>query len=188
MRSNINNNAGDFPMSMTCERRVRNAKFNVIGISAGYHDSACCLLQDGVLLAAVQEERFSRVKNDKAFPRKAFRYCLDEAGITIADIDCIAYYEDPHLKLGRQLWMGMLPDVSASRQMSVVERALARQPQEIIRKSFGYEGPVEVVEHHVSHAGEQLLLFRIRRSGNFNRGRGRRVGGHHIWMGRRFPH
>ena len=64
---------------------------NIIGISAGYHDSACCLMQDGRVSAAVEEERFSRIKNDKAFPTAAFRYCLDHARLTIADIDCIAF-------------------------------------------------------------------------------------------------
>src|SRR5579859_1746197 len=90
-------------------RRAKSSQCNIMGISAGYHDSACCLLQDGNLVAAVQEERFSRIKNDKSFPRKAFRSCLEEAGLTIADVDCIAFYEDPCLKLGRQIWMGMVP-------------------------------------------------------------------------------
>src|SRR5688572_31554351 len=92
-------------------RRTKNGQMNVIGISSGYHDSACCLLQDGVLVAAVQEERFTRVKNDKSLPRHAFRHCLAAGGLTISDVDCIAYYEDPTLKLGRQLWMGLLPDL-----------------------------------------------------------------------------
>src|SRR6267142_1967763 len=85
------------------ERKVKKSQLNIIGISAGYHDSACCLMQNGILVAAVQEERFSRRVNDKAFPRRAFRYCLREGGLTIADIDCVSYYEDPCLKLGRQI-------------------------------------------------------------------------------------
>src|SRR5437016_7426967 len=145
-------------MSMSLQRRARSPKFNVIGISAGYHDSACCLLQDGVLVAAVQEERFSRVKNDKAFPRKAFRYCLKQGGLTLADVDCIAYYEDPCLKLGRQIWMGMLPDPSAGRRTSIMERVVSQQPQQIIRKLFGYEGPIEIVEHHLSHAASSYYF------------------------------
>src|SRR6185369_16300497 len=88
--------------------RKKNERLNIVGISAGYHDSACCLLQSGILTAAVQEERFSRVKNDKAFPRRALRYCLQQAGLTISDIDCIAYYEDPCRKLSRQIWMGFV--------------------------------------------------------------------------------
>jgi carbamoyltransferase len=134
------------------ERRPKKPGLNIIGVSAGYHDSACCLLQDGVLVAAVQEERFSRVKNDKAFPRKAFRYCLEAGGISIADVDSIAYYEDPTQKLGRQLWMGMMPGLPAERRDSIFDRMVKTQPQQVIRRLFGYEGPIEIVDHHLSHA------------------------------------
>src|SRR6201999_4358102 len=73
-------------------RPPKRRPLTVVGISGGYHDSAACLMQDGVLVAAVQEERFSRIKHDRSFPRRAFRYCLDQAGLTIANIDCLAYY------------------------------------------------------------------------------------------------
>jgi len=125
---------------------------NIIGISAGYHDSACCLLQDGALLAAVQEERYSRVKNDRALPRQAFRYCLREAGLSIADVDCVAFYEDPVLKLGRQIWMSLLPGLNAGRRESLRQRFLSPPPQDAIRLTLGYEGPIEIVDHHLSHA------------------------------------
>ncbi len=125
---------------------------NIIGISSGYHDSACCLLVDGVLVAAVQEERYSRVKNDRGMPRQAFRYCLREAGLSIADVDCVAFYEDPVLKLGRQIWMSLLPGLSAGRRKSFRQRLLNTSPQDAIRLTLGYEGPVEVVDHHLSHA------------------------------------
>jgi len=125
---------------------------NIIGISAGYHDSACCLLQDGALVAAVQEERYSRVKNDRALPRQAFRYCLREAGLSIADVDCVAFYEDPVLKLGRQIWMSLLPGLNAGRRESLRQRFLSPPPQDAIRLTLGYEGPIEIVDHHLSHA------------------------------------
>jgi len=131
---------------------------NIVGISAGYHDSACCLMQDGVLIAAAQEERFSRIKHDKSFPRRAFRYCLEQAGITIADIDCIAYYEDPCHKLGRQLWMGMMPNISASRRRAILDRLMRCQPQQVIRTMLGYEGPIEVTDHHLSHAASSYYF------------------------------
>ena len=67
---------------------------NVLGISAYYHDSSCCLLKDGKLVAAASEERFTRRKHDPDLPVQAFKYCLRESGLTLADIDCIAYYED----------------------------------------------------------------------------------------------
>lgn len=146
------------PHSIRLQCRPKDVRLNIIGISAGYHDSACSLLQDGVLVAAAQEERFSRMKNDKAFPAKAFKYCLEEGRISIADIHHVAFYEDPCLKLGRQLWMGMLPEIPAKRRESLINRAVSRQPQQIIRTLFGYEGPVEIVEHHLSHAASSYYF------------------------------
>ena len=139
-------------------RRPKSPHLNVIGISSGYHDSACCLLQDGVLVAAAQEERFTRIKNDKSTPRRAFRYCLQEGGLTIGDVDCIAYYEDPVLKLGRQIWMGLLPELPAERRESILGRMVKSSPQEVIRRVFGFEGPVEIVDHHLSHAASSYYF------------------------------
>lgn len=139
------------------ERRPKSPKLNIIGISSGYHDSACCLLQDGVLVAAVQEERFTRVKNDKSIPRRAFRYCLEAGGLTLSDIDCIAYYEDPCLKLGRQLWMGLLPDLPRERRESILGRLVKSPPQQVMRRVFGFRGPIEIVDHHLSHAASSFF-------------------------------
>ena len=75
----------------------------ILGISAYYHDSAACVLKDGMIMAAVQEERFTRIKNDAAFPENSIRYCLDFAGISLADVDHVAYYEKPFLKFERLL-------------------------------------------------------------------------------------
>ncbi len=131
---------------------------NIVGISCGYHDSACCLLQNGRIVAAAQEERFSRIKNDNSFPVAAFRYCLDQAAVSIADIACVAFYEDPAQKLARQLWMGMLPGVTQERRAAIERRALATHPLEEIRLVTGYEGPIEVVDHHLSHAGSAYFF------------------------------
>jgi carbamoyltransferase len=136
----------------TIARKAKGAILNIIGISAGYHDSACSLLVDGELIAAVQEERYSRLKNDPSLPRLSFRYCLREAKLSIADIDCVAFYEDPVLKLGRQVWMSIMPELSAGRRESLQQRLLGLSPQEAIRLTLGYEGPVEIVDHHLSHA------------------------------------
>lgn len=144
--------------SLTIQRKMQDDHLNIVGISSGYHDSACCILQRGVLLAAAQEERFSRVKNDKGFPQRAFRYCLKQAGLTIADVDCIAYYEDPDLKLARQIWMGLLPGVSAARRDSVLDRMADCRPQDTIRTVLGYEGPIEIVDHHLSHAASSYYF------------------------------
>jgi carbamoyltransferase len=141
---------GEGASATSCE--ARGEFVNIIGISFGYHDSACCLLQNGQVLAAAQEERFSRIKNDKSFPAAAFRYCLDQAALSIAGIGCIAYYEDPSQKLARQLWMGMLPGLSLDRRASIERRALGIHPQEEIRSVTGFDGRIEIVDHHLSHA------------------------------------
>lgn len=129
---------------------------NIIGLSMGYHDSACCLLRDGVLVAAVQEERFSRVKNDKAIPQSAFRYCLQRGGLTIDQVDCVAFYEDPCLKLGRQIWsvMDAPPQVRQElpQRAAILARLVGETPAELIRWTLGYEGRIEIIDHHLSHA------------------------------------
>ena len=131
---------------------------NIIGISFGYHDAACCLMQDGRLVAAAQEERFTRIKNDKSFPAGAFRYCLDEARLTIADIDCVGFYEDPTLKLGRQIWMGLLPGISQERRATIQGKTLWTRPETEIRLLTGYGGPIEIVDHHLSHAASAFYF------------------------------
>jgi carbamoyltransferase len=146
------------PAGARLEQRPKKARLNIVGISAGYHDSSACLLQDGVLVAAAQEERFTRVKNDKSFPRRAFRYCLREAGLAISDVDCVAYYEDPCRKLGRQIWMGMMPDLPPERRESILERLVTSQPQEQIRTRLGYDGPIEISDHHLSHAASSYYF------------------------------
>ena len=75
----------------------------ILGISCFYHDSAACLIQDGEIISAAQEERFTRIKHDSSFPINGIQYCLKAAGITIDDLDYISYYEKPHLKLERIL-------------------------------------------------------------------------------------
>jgi carbamoyltransferase len=125
---------------------------NIVGISAYYHDSACCLLQDGVLKAAAQQERFSRRKHDASTPKDAFRYCLRAADLSIRDVDCIAYYEDPTKKLGRQL----ASDVSAQQLERLWRRA--KLPELEIREVLGYEGPIEVVDHHQAHAASAFAF------------------------------
>lgn len=125
---------------------------NVIGISANYHDAACCLLRDGQLVAAAQEERFTRVKNDPAIPAQAFRYCLAQAGLSIADIHCLAYYENPRKKASRQIWMSMLPELSEQRRTRLLDRLGRPSPLDELRGVLGYEGEIEVMDHHRAHA------------------------------------
>ena len=76
---------------------------NIIGISAFYHDSAACIVQEGKIVAAAQEERFTRKKHDQNFPSKAIQFCLSEAKCAIDEIDAVIFYDKPFLKFNRLL-------------------------------------------------------------------------------------
>ncbi|HET8647822.1 MAG TPA: carbamoyltransferase N-terminal domain-containing protein, partial [Vicinamibacteria bacterium] len=120
---------------------------NVVGISAFYHEAACCLLRDGRLVAAAEEERFTRIKHDPRLPVHAFRFCLERGGIGIDELDAVGYYESPVKKLSRQLWAG--PPPGASPALPWLD---ALRPQREIREVLGWEGPLFSYEHHLSHA------------------------------------
>ena len=126
---------------------------NILGLSAYYHESACCLLQDGRLLAAAEEERFSRIKHDARLPVSAFAFCLEAGGLTVADLDCVAYYESPVKKLSRQLWAGE-PAGAVSGQPWLD----ARRPEREIREVLGFEGEVLCFDHHQSHAASAFYF------------------------------
>ena len=75
----------------------------IVGISAYYHDSACAIIRDGVIIAAAQEERFTRKKHDAAFPANALNFCLAKAGVALDAVDYVAFYDKPFLKFERLL-------------------------------------------------------------------------------------
>ena len=83
----------------------------VLGISAYYHDSAACLVQNGEIVAAAQEERFTRKKHDPGFPRRAVEYCLAQGGIGIKDLKYVVFYDKPLIKFERLLetYLGFAP-------------------------------------------------------------------------------
>lgn len=134
----------------------------ILGISAYYHDAAAALLDGDLLLAAAQEERFSRKKHDASFPAGAIRYCLDEAGLDLSDLDAIAYYEKPFLKFERLLetYYGFAPRGVGSFQAAlpvwVKEKIMIRQNLRRALRALGRgEGPrvpILFPEHHLSHA------------------------------------
>ncbi len=126
---------------------------NVAGISAFFHDSACCLLRDGRLVAAAAEERFSRLKHDPRLPAAAFRSCLRAGGLGVADLDCVAYYEQPVDKLARQLWAG--PPEGPAPDLAWLDPG---RPERAIREGLGYEGPIVSFPHHRSHAASAFLF------------------------------
>lgn len=141
-----------------------NEMVNIIGISAYYHDSACCLLQNGKLVCAAEEERFSRIKHDSSLPQLAFDFCLKQANLTIKDIDCIAYYENPHKKLARQLWSGFY---YSSSSIDFLTKLDPKRPEREIRTLLGYEGPIEFFDHHQSHAASSYYFSGFREASIF---------------------
>ena len=87
---------------MSCHVKIPLNKY-ILGLSAFYHDSACALVDNGRVIAAAQEERFTRNKHDSAFPQHAVNYCLEAAGIEFNDVDFVAFYDKPLLKFERLL-------------------------------------------------------------------------------------
>lgn len=135
--------------------KVASLATHVMGISAYYHDSACCLLRDGMIVAAAQEERFSRKKHDPSLPVSAWKYCLDEAGLHPGSVDCVAFYENPRRKLSRQIWTHLATESLPSRGLFGLD---SRRPIRDVRQALGFEGRVEFVEHHASHAASSYYF------------------------------
>jgi carbamoyltransferase len=127
----------------------------ILGISAFYHDSAACIVKDGEIIAAAQEERFTRKKHDHNFPQKAIEYCLKEAGIKASQLDLVAFYDKPFLKFERLLetYLTYAP-VGFKSFIKAVPLWIKEKlwMKEMIKDKLGYEGKVIFPEHHESHA------------------------------------
>ena len=134
----------------------------ILGISAFYHDSAAVLLIDGEIVAAAQEERFSRIKNDPGFPTKAVDYCLSEAGLTAADLDHVGFYDKPFLKFERLLetYVATAPLGIRSffKAIPIWLQQKLHLPREM-RKALGgaYTKRFVFTEHHESHAASAFF-------------------------------
>lgn len=127
----------------------------ILGISAFYHDSAACLVKDGDIIAAAQEERFTRKKHDHNFPINAIKFCLKYEGITSRDIEIVAFYDKPFLKFERLLEtylqyapVGIKSFIKAM-PLWIREKLWMK---DMIKTELGYEGKVLFPEHHESHA------------------------------------
>jgi carbamoyltransferase len=133
---------------------------NILGISCYYHDSAACLIQDGKIVAAAQEERFTRRKHDFEFPKHAIDFCFKEGKITSKDIDCVAFYEKPFLKFERILetYLAYAPRGFNSflRAMPLWMKHRLWIP-DLIRKELNFEGKLIFPEHHESHAASAFF-------------------------------
>lgn len=133
----------------------------VLGVSCGYHDAAAALVVDGVIAAAMQEERFSRIKNDPRLPAQAIAACLRLAGVKAGDLDRVVFYEDPFAKLERVMKATLHTWPRSWRQFP---RAVASQFGEklgvldALAKTVGVaRSRVEFVDHHTSHAASAFL-------------------------------
>jgi carbamoyltransferase len=130
---------------------------NILGISCFYHDSAACLVRDGGIVAAAQEERFTRKKHDPGFPRGAMNYCLREGGLSPADIDAVVFYEKPLLKFDRLLasWLATAP-FGFRPFLAALPNWLKEKlyHPRLIRRELGghYKKAVLFCGHHESHA------------------------------------
>jgi carbamoyltransferase len=134
---------------------------HILGISAYYHDSAACLVRDGVILAAAQEERFTRKKGDAAFPARAIDYCLGAAGITLRELSYVGFYDKPLLKFERILetYVGVAPRgfVSFLRAGPLWIKEKLYTARELRASLDGYEGDLLFSEHHESHAASAFF-------------------------------
>jgi carbamoyltransferase len=139
---------------------AKESPINILGVSAFYHDSAACLVRDGQIIAAAQEERFTRKKHDAAFPKNAVDYCLGEGGITAGDLDYVAFYEKPFLKFDRILhsYLAYVPLGLRSFLMAIPLWIRERiWMKELIRKELGCECKIIFPEHHESHAASAFF-------------------------------
>lgn len=132
----------------------------ILGISAYYHDSAACIVKDGIILAAAQEERFSRKKHDHRFPHHAIKFCLDYSGIKADELNLVAFYDKPFLKFERLLEtyltfapIGIKSFIKAM-PLWIKEKLWMK---ELIKKELGYEGKIIFPEHHESHAASAFF-------------------------------
>ena len=127
----------------------------ILGVSAFYHDSAACLLKDGIIVAACHEERFTRIKHDENLPINAIAFCLKEAKISINDIDFIAYYEKPILKFDRILntFIKTVPKGFIPFKMAIKSWLKEKLwVSSVIKKQLQFKGEILFCKHHESHA------------------------------------
>ena len=139
----------------------------ILGVSAFYHDSAAALIEDGHIRAAAQEERFSRKKHDSRFPENAIAFCLARAGVALADIDYVAFYDKPFLKFERLLetYLSFAPKGFTSFKMAMpvwlreklFQKDLLRKKFQAYDPDFDWQNRLLFAEHHQSHAASAFF-------------------------------
>ena len=139
----------------------------ILGVSAFYHDSAAALIDGGDIVAAAQEERFTRKKHDAAFPENAIRYCLEAAGTTLQDVDFVVFYDKPFLKFERLLetYIAFAPRGFTSFKMAIpvwlkeklFQKDLLRKRFRAVDADFDWQAKLLFAEHHQSHAASAFF-------------------------------
>ncbi len=133
---------------------------NILGISAFYHDSAACLIRDGTIVAAAQEERFTRKKHDASYPASAVAYCLQAGGIAAVDLACVAFYEKPFRKFDRLLHSYLAYAPAGIRSFLKAIPVWIKDKiwlKELIKRELAYDGTILFPEHHESHAASAFF-------------------------------
>jgi len=133
---------------------------NILGISAFYHDSAACLVQDGRIASAAQEERFTRKKHDFSFPKNAVNFCLQNCEIEVKDLDYVAFYDKPFLKFERILMTYLAYAPVGIKSFIKAMPLWIKQKiwmKEFIKKELNYDGKIIFPEHHESHAASAFF-------------------------------
>ncbi|MCD6455869.1 MAG: hypothetical protein J7K81_03650, partial [Methanophagales archaeon] len=132
----------------------------ILGISCYYHDAAAGLLKDGKIVAAAQEERFTRKKHDDSFPANAIKFCLAHAGITSRQLDYVGFYDKPLVKFDRILETFISVAPRGVKFFTVAMPIWLRQKlwiKDLIRKELEYDGEIIFAEHHLSHAASAFF-------------------------------
>ena len=139
----------------------------ILGLSAFYHDSAAALVEDGRIVAAAQEERFTRKKHDPGFPHHALQYCLDDGGIGLDAVDHVVFYDKPFLKFERLLetYLAFSPKGFRSFRMAIplwlreklFQKQLLRDELRKFSSDFDWDGKLLFTEHHQSHAASAFF-------------------------------
>ena len=139
----------------------------ILGISAYYHDSASCLLKNGEIIAAAQEERFTRKKHDQSFPINSINYCLSEAGISSSDLQIIAFYDKPFLKFERILetYLQFAP-IGIRSFLKAMPLWIKKKlwVKILIQEELGFNGKILFPEHHSSHAASAFYASPFQRA------------------------
>ncbi len=146
----------------------------ILGLSAFYHESAAALVEDGRILAAAQEERFTRKKHDDAFPAQAIGYCLPDAGISLDQVDFVAFYDKPFIKFERLLetYIAFAPRGFSSFRMALplwlkeklFQKSLLKNKLKEIVPGFDWEKRLLFAEHHQSHAASAFFASPFERA------------------------